>query len=116
MQFENPFGMAELIELGGSAAVVLLMIGVAAVLGFRMSARIDEGELTRTRKLRREFITQRYKQLVEELYRGSSSAALEIPITYQDGRKGTLSAVVRINDVEDGFQISRPRDTTRAIA
>lgn len=76
----------------------------------------DEGELTRTRKLRREFITQRYKQLVEELYRGSSSAALEIPITYQDGRKGTLSAVVRINDVEDGFQISRPRDTTRAIA
>lgn len=47
MQFENPFGVAELIELGGSAAVVLLMIGVAAILGFRMSARIDEGELTR---------------------------------------------------------------------
>lgn len=47
MQFENPFGLAELIELGGSAAVVLLMIGVAAVLGFRMSARIDDGELTR---------------------------------------------------------------------
>ncbi|MBK6703460.1 MAG: hypothetical protein IPG56_06615 [Caulobacteraceae bacterium] len=47
MQFENPFGIEELIELGGSAAVVLLMIGVAAVLGFRMSARIDDGELTR---------------------------------------------------------------------
>ena len=47
MQFVNPFGIAELVELGGSAAVVLLMIGVAAVLGFRMSARIDEGELTR---------------------------------------------------------------------
>ncbi|MEZ5959555.1 MAG: hypothetical protein R3C30_03900 [Hyphomonadaceae bacterium] len=47
MQFENPFGVAELIELGGSAAVVLLMIGVAAILGFRMSARIDDGELTR---------------------------------------------------------------------
>ena len=47
MQFENPFGLAELIELGGSAAVVLLMIGVAAMLGFRMSARIDDGELTR---------------------------------------------------------------------
>lgn len=47
MQFENPFGMAEIIELGGSAAVVLLMIGVAAVLGFRMSARIDESELAR---------------------------------------------------------------------
>lgn len=47
MQIENPFGVAELIELGGSAAVVLLMIGVAAVLGFRMSARIDDAELTR---------------------------------------------------------------------
>lgn len=47
MQFENPFGLAELIELGGSAAVVLLMIGVAAMLGFRMSARIDDGELAR---------------------------------------------------------------------
>lgn len=47
MQFQNPFGVAELIELGGSAAVVLLMIGIAAVLGFRMSARIDDAELAR---------------------------------------------------------------------
>jgi hypothetical protein len=47
MEFENPFGLAQAIELAGSAAVILLMIGVAAVLGFRMSARIDEGELTR---------------------------------------------------------------------
>ncbi|ANP47458.1 hypothetical protein [Candidatus Viadribacter manganicus] len=44
---QNPFGVAELIELGGSAAVILLMVVVAAVLGFRMSARIDEGELVR---------------------------------------------------------------------
>lgn len=47
MQLTNPFGLAELIELGGSAAVVLLMIGVAAALGFRLSARVDESELTR---------------------------------------------------------------------
>lgn len=47
MTFENPFGAAELIELGGSAAVVLLMIGIAAVLGFRMSARVDDAELAR---------------------------------------------------------------------
>ncbi len=45
MKFENPFGVAELVELGGSAAVVLLMIGIAAALGFRMSARIDDAEL-----------------------------------------------------------------------
>ena len=47
MKFENPFGVAELIELAGSAAVVLLMIGVAAFLGFRMSARIDDDALVR---------------------------------------------------------------------
>ncbi|MGQ0531520.1 MAG: hypothetical protein ACT4OF_02370 [Caulobacteraceae bacterium] len=47
MTFQNPFGAAELVELTGSALVVLLMVGVAAVLGFRMSARIDDSELTR---------------------------------------------------------------------
>jgi phosphohistidine swiveling domain-containing protein len=47
MQFVNPFGLAEAIELAGSAAVILLMVGVAAILGFRMSARIDDGELAR---------------------------------------------------------------------
>lgn len=47
MTFENPFGAAEIIELAGSAAVVLLMIGIAAALGFRMSARIDDGDLAR---------------------------------------------------------------------
>jgi hypothetical protein len=47
MELQNPFGVAEMIELAGSAAVILLMIGVAAVLGFRMSARIDENELAR---------------------------------------------------------------------
>jgi hypothetical protein len=47
MQLENPFGLAEVIELTGSALVVLLMIGVAAALGFRLTARIDESELVR---------------------------------------------------------------------
>lgn len=47
MQFVNPFGIAEAIELAGSAAVILLMVSVAAILGFRMSARIDDAELTR---------------------------------------------------------------------
>jgi hypothetical protein len=47
MQFENPFGVAQAIELAGSAAVIVLMVGAAALLGFRMSARIDEAELAR---------------------------------------------------------------------
>lgn len=46
MSFENPFGAGELLELAGSAGVILLMVGVAAVLGFRMSARIDPADMT----------------------------------------------------------------------
>ncbi len=76
----------------------------------------DEGELTRTRKLRREFITERYRQLVEELYQGSNTTALNIPITYQDGRKGVLAATVRINDVDEGFTVTEAPSSRRAIA
>ena len=58
----------------------------------------DEGELTRTRKLRREFLEERYAALVDGLYDGRSEVHLEIPVTYQDGRKGTLAATVRLHD------------------
>jgi hypothetical protein len=47
MEFENPFGLAEAIELAGSVAVIVLMVGVAAMLGFRVSVRIDDAELAR---------------------------------------------------------------------
>lgn len=59
----------------------------------------DEGELTRTRKLRREFLEQRYGPLIDALYAGEKEAALEIPVTYQDGRRGMLAARVTIHDV-----------------
>lgn len=58
----------------------------------------DEGELTRTRKLRREFLEQRYAVLIDALYDGRSEARLEIPVTYQDGRRGTLNARVFVHD------------------
>ncbi|QDZ00564.1 long-chain fatty acid--CoA ligase [Nitratireductor mangrovi] len=76
----------------------------------------DEGELTRTRKLRREFLTERYDALVTDLYAGSDTTALEIPITYQDGRRGTLSAIVRIHDVDDGFTLATTSHPKKAIA
>jgi long-chain acyl-CoA synthetase len=59
----------------------------------------DEGELTRTRKLRREFLEQRYASLIDALYAGAAETRLEIPITYQDGRRGTLNARVLVHDV-----------------
>ncbi len=59
----------------------------------------DEGELTRTRKLRREFLEQRYAPLIEALYAGEREVRIDIPVTYQDGRRGTLSARVSVHDV-----------------
>ena len=54
----------------------------------------DEGELTRTRKLKRDFIEQRYGGLIEAMYADLPGTAIEIPIRYQDGRAGVLRADV----------------------
>lgn len=60
----------------------------------------DEGELTRSRKLRREFLEQRYAAVIDGLYSGAQVVDVQIPITYQDGRQGILAARVAIHDSE----------------
>lgn len=54
----------------------------------------DEGELTRTRKLKRDFIEQRYGVLIDAMYTDRPRTAIEIPVRYQDGRAGVLRADV----------------------
>lgn len=56
----------------------------------------DEGELTRTRKLKREVIEERYGTLVDAMYSTQDHVAVEIPVRYQDGRSGILRADVLI--------------------
>ncbi|SMH53162.1 AMP-dependent synthetase/ligase [Mesorhizobium australicum] len=58
----------------------------------------DDGELTRTQKVRRSFIAERYGELIEALYDGSTSKRVETEITYEDGRKAKIAATVRIVD------------------
>jgi long-chain acyl-CoA synthetase len=58
----------------------------------------DDGELTRTQKVRRSFIAERYSELIEALYDGSPEKYVETEVTYEDGRKGRLRANVRIAD------------------
>jgi long-chain acyl-CoA synthetase len=60
----------------------------------------DDGELTRTQKVRRAFIAQRYGALVSALYDGSSEADISTEITYEDGRKGMISACVKFRDMQ----------------
>jgi len=74
---------------------------VARFANFPKELDPDEGELTRSRKLRRAFLEERYAKLVEAIYGGDEKTALEIPVTYQDGRQGVLKANVRISNVEN---------------
>lgn len=60
----------------------------------------DEAELTRTRKIKRTFVEERYKELIDALYSGASEMSVEAPITYRDGRKGTITTAIKINSVE----------------
>jgi long-chain acyl-CoA synthetase len=56
----------------------------------------DEAELTRSRKLRRAFLEERYKDMIDALYGDNDEYKIETTITYRDGRKGTVSSAVKI--------------------
>jgi long-chain acyl-CoA synthetase len=58
----------------------------------------DDGELTRTRKVRRGFIGEKYGELVEALYAGKDAVHVEAQVRYEDGRTGTYSADLEIRD------------------
>ena len=60
----------------------------------------DEAELTRSRKLRRELIHERYRDLIEALYAGIDHCDSDIEVRYQDGSMNSLRAQVAINEVE----------------
>jgi len=60
----------------------------------------DDGELTRTQKVRRGFIAERYAPLIKGLYDGSKEADISTEVTFEDGRKGVISARVKIRDMK----------------
>ncbi|MFN3641509.1 MAG: AMP-binding protein [Gemmobacter sp.] len=58
----------------------------------------DDGELTRTRKVRRRIIEEKFADLIAALYDGSKSVSTRTEVTYEDGRKGHISATLEIRD------------------
>jgi long-chain acyl-CoA synthetase len=59
----------------------------------------DDGELTRTRKVRRGFIAQKYGNLVEALYQADEHIAIEAQVLFEDGRSGVMKADLQIRDI-----------------
>jgi len=62
----------------------------------------DEDELTRSRKLRRKHLEQKYSAFIDAIYSGAESSDATVPVRYQDGRAGVLNASVAVNDVGIG--------------
>jgi long-chain acyl-CoA synthetase len=59
----------------------------------------DDGELTRTRKVRRAVIDERYSDLIKALYAGDDRVAVETVVTFEDGHTGTIKAEMAIRDL-----------------
>jgi long-chain acyl-CoA synthetase len=58
----------------------------------------DDGELTRTQKVRRAFIQERYQPLVKALYDGSKMAVISVEVVFEDGRKGRIEGKMQVID------------------
>jgi len=60
----------------------------------------DDGEMTRTRKVKRGFINDKYQVLVEAMYEGRPEQFIETAVKFEDGRSGSVSATLKIQDVK----------------
>jgi len=60
----------------------------------------DEAELTRTMKIRRGFMEDRYKAIIEALYGEKERVPMEVPVVYRDGRQAVISAEIQVNHLD----------------
>lgn len=60
----------------------------------------DDGELTRTRKVRRGFVSEKYAPLIEALFSNAETTHVETELTFEDGRKGTIAADLAVFEAE----------------
>jgi long-chain acyl-CoA synthetase len=83
-----------------SADVLLAGSQVSRFLVLHKELDADDGELTRTNKVRRGFIADKYNVLVDALYAGRTSQFIETQVKFEDGRTGSVSATLRIDDAK----------------
>ena len=85
-------------ELGRDAMVADTQVHRFLVLHKELDP--DDDELTRTRKVRRGFVAEKYAVLIEALYGGKPSQFIETEVKFEDGRKGKVAADLVIRDVK----------------
>ena len=83
-----------------SADTLLAGSQVSRFLVLHKELDADDGELTRTNKVRRGYIAEKYSALVDALYQGRSSQFIETQVRFDDGRVGSVSATLRIDDAK----------------
>jgi long-chain acyl-CoA synthetase len=85
-------------DLAGDAALSGTQVRRFLILHKELDA--DDGELTRTRKVRRRIIADKYLSLIEALYDGSERARIETQVTFEDGRTGVVKADLPVHDAK----------------
>jgi long-chain acyl-CoA synthetase len=93
-------------DLAAEPAVATSQIRRFLILHKELDA--DDGELTRTRKVRRRIIAVRYQPLVDALYSDKPAGRIETEITFEDGRKGRMRAELAIRDVATSLPMVEP--------
>ena len=83
-----------------SVDVLLAGSQVSRFLVLHKELDADDGELTRTNKVRRGFIAEKYDVLIDALYGGKTSQFIETQVKFEDGRSGSVSATLRIEDTK----------------
>ncbi len=83
-------------DLAGDALLAGSQVSRFLVLHKELDA--DDGEMTRTRKVRRGAISSKYQVLVDALFAGRAEQYIETTVTFEDGRSGSVSATLRIAD------------------
>jgi long-chain acyl-CoA synthetase len=84
-------------DLASDAALASSQIRRFLILHKELDA--DDDELTRTRKVRRNFIAEKYAVLVEAFYAGKPDCHVATEVKFEDGRRGMIEADIRIRDV-----------------
>ena len=60
----------------------------------------DEAELTRTRKLKRNVLVERYASILDGMYAGEALIEVRAPVRYQDGREGFVETAISVMNME----------------